>query len=122
MSKQKNLLLDKKLKEILALDSTLRFVGILGYDGHLLHHARRKNIKPLLNTIEAKTIYLYRAAHNLMHNAFDHILGKTVYQVAYREKVIFITIPLTDNLLILSTDISCNYVPIIKKIISIINR
>lgn len=112
--------LDKKLKAILELSPKLRFVGVLGYDGRLIRHARRKSLKPLLSTIEAKTIYMYRAAHNHMHNAFDHILGKTVYQIEFREKVIFITIPFSGNLLILSTDISCNYVPIIKKVHSII--
>lgn len=111
-----NILCDK----ILAIDESIRFVGILCKCGRLKTYGRKKGVAPQLNVPETKIVHREALLKAKMNHIFDQKLGKTNWAVESRDNVKWITVYFGKDLILLSTETGSNHDMIIHNINSIL--
>lgn len=82
---------------ILSLDPAIRFMGIADEHGTLLATAERKGLVPLLNTEETIQYAITAATRQYTRIRWQGILGKIDYTSSHYDKLLRVTIPLTDR-------------------------
>ena len=117
-------------RKVVALDKSIRFVGIAEDDGKLVGTAERKGLKPLL-TPEERAQYAITAA-NRQHTRlrWEYMLGKINFATSHYAKVVRATVPVTSDsgdlyyVLLISFDADAENVErlIMKKIIPLAKR
>ena len=117
-------------RKVVALDKSIRFVGIAEDDGKLVGFAERRGLKPLL-TPEERAQYAITAA-NRQHTRlrWEYMLGKINFATSHYAKVIRATVPITNDsgelyyVLLLSFDADAENVEqlIMKKIIPLVKK
>jgi len=116
--------------KILSLDHAIRFIGIANEHGILLATAERKGLIPLLNTEETIQYAITAATRQYTRIRWQGILGKIDYTSSHYDKLLRVTIPVTDRssrlsfVLIFTFDVNTkNFHKIImERIIPIIRR
>jgi len=83
--------------KIISEDSSIRFVGITDGHGRLLATKDRKGLKPLLNMQETEQYAITAATRQYTRIRWQHILGKINYSCAHYDKLLRVTIPITDE-------------------------
>ncbi len=107
--------------EILSIDKTIRFVGVLCKCGRLKAYDRKKGIVPQLTVPETKLVHREALLKAKMNTVFDEKLGKTNWAVESRDSVKWITIYHEKDLILLSTEILSDHDNIVQKIIATLN-
>jgi hypothetical protein len=116
--------------KILSLDHAIRFIGIANEHGTLLATAERKGLVPLLNTEETIQYAITAATRQYTRIRWQGILGKIDYTSSHYDKLLRVTIPLTDRsnrlsfVLIFTFDVNTNnfHKIIMERIIPIVRR
>jgi hypothetical protein len=116
--------------KIVALDKSIRFIGIADGHGRLLATAERKGLIPLLNTQETEQYAMTAATRQYTRVRWQEILGRIFYTCSYYDKLLRVTIPITDErnhlryVIIFTFDVDTeNFHDItMKKIIPLIRR
>jgi len=67
-------------------------------------------------------LYLGYAINNALRRDFDNVFGRVLYTFSDRERIKLLTIPIGDNLLLVSMDKSTDHVELINKIIAVANK
>ena len=101
---------------ILALDGSIRFVGIVSIDGEILVTKYRKGLKPLLSKEETAQSINDSVMRMKIRRKLETKLGKTIVVVALYEKLKRLAMPIGktgENLLIISLDINADHNTII---------
>jgi hypothetical protein len=83
--------------KILSLDHAIRFIGIANEHGILLATAERKGLIPLLNTEETIQYAITAATRQYTRIRWQGILGKIDYTSSHYDKLLRVTIPITDR-------------------------
>ena len=117
-------------KNVVALDSKIRFAGISDGDGKLESTADRKGLNPLLNSEERVQYAITAATRQYTRLRWEYRLGRIVYASSHYTKLIRATIPIADensrlsHVLLLSFDADTdNFHQIItKKIIPLVRK
>jgi hypothetical protein len=109
---------DDFCSRILALDKGLRFVCIADKEGKLVGKARRKGLRPLLDSNETKTMLLQSLIRMSTRETLEKKLGSTVYAFAMYENVKRVTIPLRNSskishIMLVSLDVDVDHEPIV---------
>lgn len=103
--------------QIKNLDEKIQFVSVINADGNLI----TGGINGKSNSIEDRRFYeeLYEevATRIKLRKKFDGVLGEVKGTVVIRNRVINMNIPLGDNILFISADISIKYSEILEKIL-----
>ena len=121
MQELKNLRPENHLcNDILSIDSSIRFVGVLCKCGRLKAYGRKKGMIPQLNVSETKLVHREALLKAKMNHIFDKKLGKTNWSIESRDTVKWITINAGRDLILLSTENSSNHDKIVQKILSIL--
>lgn len=117
-------------RKVVALDKSIRFVGIAEDDGKLVGIAERKGLKALL-TPEERAQYAITAA-NRQHTRlrWEYMLGKINFATSHYEKVVRATVPITSDsgdlyyVLLMSFDVKPGNTEqlITKKIIPLVKK
>lgn len=105
----------------LRLDKTVRFAGIMDDNGRLLVGKYRKNVIPLISPTGEKSNNSFYAAYKslTLKKNFESDLGEIHFQLTEFEKVILVTIPLTEQknrYLCISLDPESLYQKVVKEI------
>ena len=108
-------------QDIIKMDKTIRFVGILCKCGRLKAYDRKKGITPQLTVPETKLVHREALLKAKMNKVFDVKLGKTNWSVESRYNVKWITIYHDKDLILVSTEILSNHDSIVQKIIAMVN-
>jgi hypothetical protein len=82
--------------QLLKLNSSIRFVGIVDGTGSLLSISERKALKPLLNYQETEQYAIAAATRQYTRVRWQYSLGKVDYTCSIYEKLIRANIPITD--------------------------
>jgi len=106
--------------EILNIDQTIRFVGILCKCGRLKAYDRKKGITPQLTVPETKLVHREALLKAKMNKVFDGKLGKTNWSVESRDNVKWITVYHRKDLILVSAENSSDHNSIVQKILSIL--
>lgn len=92
---------EQRCKKILDEDE-IRFAGIINNMGRLVAGGFKEGIIPLENEEERKKMYMELVLRVSMRSEFDHNLGKVKYTASRREKVVVMSFPLDNNVLLVS--------------------
>ena len=114
--------LSKLCKGIFDIDEKIRFVGIIDEMGKLVAGDMKKGLPSLERDDGSIRLYLGYAINNVLRRDFDNVFGKVLYTFSEREKIKLLTIPMDDNLLLVSMDISSDHDELIKKILNTVNK
>jgi len=83
--------------QVIASESSIRFVGIADEHGSLLSTSERKGLKPLLNYEETVQYAITAATRQYTRLRWGYLLGNVDYACSIYEKLIRANVPITDN-------------------------
>ena len=90
-------------KEILKINSSLRWIAIADSSGTLLNIARRDGIEPLMNRQENQEYALNAITRHKSRLKFEDKLGRLVYSLGKYEKLVRIVTPINNKYYLLLT-------------------
>jgi hypothetical protein len=114
--------LTKICSGIFDIDGKIRFVGIIDEMGKLIVGEMKNGLSSLEQDDGSIRLYLGYAINNVLRRDFDSVFGKVLYTFSEREKIKLLTIPMKDNLLLISMDISSDHDELIEKILKTLNK
>jgi hypothetical protein len=82
---------------IVKSDNAIRFSGIVDEHGNVLASSERKGLKPLLDREQTAQYALAAVTRQYTRIRWQSVLGKIDYTCSYYEKVLRVTIPITDT-------------------------
>lgn len=86
------------------IDAKIRFVGMINQDGKLVGGGMKQGIKPLGDKKDDESLYCGIVTRAKMRQGFDRVLGQVSFAMSYREKVVIMSFPVRENLLLLSAE------------------
>jgi hypothetical protein len=108
----------KLCRDILELDSKVRFAGACDETGEIKYGGQREGVKNLLTPEETKKSNLQAMARWGLRNSLVSKVGKGKYAMAEYEKIKRITFPLDpDHLLLVTTEVDADHTKIIENIL-----
>ena len=105
-------------KDILGLDSKIRFAGVCDDSGEIKYGGQREGVTNLLSPDETKRSNLQAIARWALRSSLSPKVGKGRYAMAEYEKIKRITFPLQENhLLLVTTEVEADHSKIISDIL-----
>jgi hypothetical protein len=83
--------------KIIETDSRIRYVGLADKHGVILTNGERKGIVPLLNDEETEQYAITASTRQYTRLRWQNILGKLYYTCSLYEKILRVTIPITNR-------------------------
>jgi len=114
--------LSELCNSIFEISEKIRFVGIIDQMGKLIGGDMKKGLPSLEKNDGSIRLYLGYAINNILRRDFDNVFGKVLYTFSERERIKLLTIPIDDNLLLVSMDKSTDHVELINKIIAVAKK
>lgn len=112
-------LLDEKCK-LLLREGEIRFAGLVNHMGKLVAGGFREGIKPLEDDAEREKMYMELALRVSLRKEFDYSLGPVKYSTSRREKVVMMSFPINNNVLLISADPDVDIDKLARKIMKIV--
>jgi hypothetical protein len=94
---------DSLSKEILKINSSLRWIAIADSNGTLLNIARRDGLEPLMTRQENQEYTLNAITRHKSRLKFEDKLGRLVYSLGKYEKLVRIVTPINNKFYVLLT-------------------
>ena len=115
--------LDQLCNPIFALDSTIRFAGIINKMGKLVAGGMKQGLESMENNEKSLELYMKFVLKNEMNKDFDPEFGRTIYSFSEREKIKLASFPLDDNYLLrVSIDKDGAHNKIIERILELLKK
>ena len=109
---------DRLCKDILGLDSKIRFAGVCDDSGGIKYGGQREGITNLLSPEETKRSNLQALARWALRSSLSSKIGKGKYAMSEYQKIKRITFPLEQNhLLLVTTEVDADHNKIIQNIL-----
>ena len=111
---------EEKFKEILAdilTEKQIRFAGFVGLDGNLLKGQFREDVIPFENDEEQKQVFRELALRISTRKKFDYSMGPVKYSASRREKLVMMSFPLKNMILLITAEPHVNIDRLAYKII-----
>ena len=109
----------QRIYEELLKEPKIRFVGFVDYMGNLLIGGFRKGVTPLKGESERHKIFLEVALRVRTREDFDSNVGPVKYAASRRSKIVMMTFPLRNKILLVSSEPDIEMDTMAKKIITI---
>jgi hypothetical protein len=107
---------------IFEIDEKIRFVGMIDQMGKLIVGDMKKGTTSLEKNDGSIRLYLGYAINNILRRDFDNVFGKVLYTFSEREKIKLLTIPIEENLLLVSIDKLADHDKLINKILDFVKN
>ena len=117
MENQKYLEKCQKQCEKILSEPEIRFAGIVSEMGKLIAGGFKKGIVPLEDDSERQTLYMELALRVATRREFDSSMGRVKYSAARREKVVMMSFPLKNCILMVVAEPHVNIDRLAYKII-----
>jgi len=98
----------------LSLEENVRHVGVVNSLGHLVAGGQRKGIDSLLTEHEVKMLYMQMQLDFNMRQELNDILGPIDYIASRRKKLLVISVPIGENLVLITAEPNADDKKIIK--------
>jgi hypothetical protein len=109
---------DRLCKNILGLESKIRFAGVCDDSGAIKYGGQREGITNLLSPEETKKSNLQALARWALRNSLASKVGKGKYAMSEYEKIKRVTFPLEEyHLLLVTTEVDADHNKIIRDIL-----
>ncbi len=113
--------LEKKLEEIFT-ENEIRFAGFLDYEGNLIKGKIREGVIPFENDEEQKKIFRELAIRVATRVKFDYSMGRVKYSSSRREKLVMMSFPLKNSILLITAEPNVNIDRLAYKIIQFLGN
>jgi len=114
-------LFKQKLDEILS-EQEIRFAGFVDMKGDLVEGQFREDVVPLENDEEQKRVFRELAVRISTRKKFDSSMGAVKYSASRREKLVMMSFPLKNIILLITTEPNVNIDRLAYKIIQILGK
>ena len=99
----------------LAEEDKVRHVGVINQLGHLVAGGFRKGIIPMLEDEKVRMTYMQMQLDFRMRQELDDVLGPIDYIASRRTKQLVISVPIGDNLVLITAEPDADDKRIIKR-------
>jgi len=114
-------ILEKICKKLLKLDPKMRSARFINSRGHLISGGMKEGLLSLENQKQDEMMFMELALRVRMRHEFDNEFGEVHFSMSYRDKVIVMSFPLTnDDVLLLSCEKDINFGKLPFKVLKII--
>ena len=113
--------LEKKLEEI-HTEKEIRFAGFLDYEGRLIKGKIRDGIVLFENDEEQRKIFRELAVRVATRVKFDYSMGRVKYSASRREKLVMMSFPLKNTILLITAEPNVNIDRLAYKIIQFLGN
>ena len=107
-------ILDKACGD-LSKEDMVRHVGVINPLGHLVAGGFRKGVKPLLSDDKIRMVYMQMQLDFNMRQELDEVLGAIDYIASRRTNQLIISVPIGENLVLITAEPNADDKKIIKK-------
>lgn len=114
-------LFKQKLDEILS-EKEIRFAGFVNMQGDLVEGQFREDVVPFENDEEQKRVFRELAVRISTRKNFDFSMGAVKYSASRREKLVMMSFPLKNIILLITTEPHVNIDRLAYKIIQILGK
>jgi len=114
-------LFKQKLDEILS-EQEIRFAGFVNMQGELVEGQFREDIVPFENDEDQKRVFRELAIRISTRKNFDFSMGAVKYSASRREKLVMMSFPLKNIILLITTEPHVNIDRLAYKIIQILGK
>lgn len=112
-------LLKERLKQILS-EKEIRFAGFVDLKGNLIESQFREGIIPFESDEEQRQIFRELALRISTRKKFDYSMGAVKYSASRREKLVMMSFPLKNSILLITAEPHVNIDRLAYKIIQIL--
>lgn len=102
---------------IIKLDRNIRFVGVVNSKGEVVEGGFHQGVSPLLDGTDEQQMYVQALSNMNILKQFSDRLGKVRYSITEHERVILLTVPLSDGILCVSASSKANATKIRDKVL-----
>lgn len=113
---------DEICKQVLGLDSRIRFAGMINENGRLVAGGMRPGFKSLEDSRDDEMLYMELVLRARMRKEFDKVLGPVKFAMSYRDKLIIMSFPVNDNILLISVEKDIDFSKLPFKILDIVSH
>ena len=113
--------LSEKLDIILS-EKEIRFAGFVDLKGNLVKSQFRERIVPFENDEEQQQIFRELALRISTRKKFDYSMGAVKYSASRREKLVMMSFPLKNSILLITAEPNVNIDRLAYKIIQILGE
>jgi hypothetical protein len=114
-------LFKQKLDEIFS-EKEIRFAGFVNMKGDLEEGKFREEIVPFENDKEQQRIFRELASRISTRKKFDYSMGAVKYSASRREKLVMMSFPLKNTILLITAEPNVNIDRLAYKIIQILGK
>ena len=114
-------LFKQKLDEILS-EQEIRFAGFVNMKGDLVEGQFREDVVPFENDEDQKRVFRDLAVRISTRKNFDFSMGAVKYSASRREKLVMMSFPLKNIILLITTEPNVNIDRLAYKIIQILGK
>jgi len=114
-------LFKQKLDEILS-EQEIRFAGFVNMQGDLVEGQFREDVVPFENDEDQKRIFRELSVRISTRKNFDFSMGAVKYSASRREKLVMMSFPLKNMILLITTEPHVNIDRLAYKIIQILGK
>ncbi len=109
---------------VFSLSPSIRFAGVITKMGTLISGGMRHGLESLENKDDSLTLFVQFALRSRLGKDYDHVFGKSIYNLTERETIKLASFPLDDNhiLRISIMKEEKNHTQIIQNILEIIPK
>jgi len=108
--------------DLLLQDDEIRFAGLINSMGRLVAGGFKQGITPLEDQAEQRKMFMELALRVSMRMEFDYSLGPVKYSASRREKVVMLSFPINNNVLMVSAKTSIDIDKLARKVMRIIGK
>jgi len=104
------------------IDSDIRFVGIINSKGRLIAGGMVSSKKRLGDRKGDEMLYMELALRVRMRREFDDDLGKVEFSMSFREKLIVMSFPMENNVLMVSMERKTQFENVAFEILKLVEK
>ena len=108
--------------DLLLKEDKVRFAGLINNMGKLVAGGFKEGIVPYEDEAERQKMYMELALRVSMRMEFDYSLGPVKYSASRREKVVMMSFPINNTVLMISAEPSINIEDFAQKALRIIGK
>ena len=113
---------NKICEKIKAIDSKIRFAGIINERGRLVAGGMKEGVEPFESEKDDEMLFMELALRIKMRKEFDKQLGPVNFALASRERALAFSFLINEDILYIVAESDADFCGIPKKIIEIIHQ
>ena len=113
---------DELCKKIHDLEPKIRFAGLINPNGRLVAGGMKPGFQSLEEERDNEMLYMELVLRAKMRKEFDKAFGPVKFAMSYRDKLIVMSFPINDHVLLVSVEKDVDFSKLPFKILDLINH